>query len=216
MTPHAPANSPAARAAGGASRLSLNGALASSLLTVALAGGVFATGMGRVMSCVFAGNIRAGGADQVLGRLVVAHDLALEQSKHQFNGRSPFFPPPAKPIVGHKEIRPTLTATTSAPVGPPEHYTGPSVAWVIGDEVYFNMTVPTRSRKYLRLRVGEEGDGVRVLSIDSLPRTVHVAHAGGEYDVKVFGENMRSAPLFDTDTAPPAPLDELEPVGGMR
>ena len=61
----------------------------------------------------------------------------------------------------------------------PTNYSGPVVIAVIGDQVWF------KSKDNLKLRVGEEGAGVKVLASNP-PWTVKLAYAGGEYDVPVF------------------------------
>ncbi len=81
--------------------------------------------------------------------------------------------PPPKQTTAKKPDLPT------PPPPSPMTYGGPAVIAVIGDQVWF------KSKDNLKLRVGEEGAGVKVLASNP-PWTVKLAYAGGEYDVAIF------------------------------
>lgn len=119
-----------------------------------------------------------------LTELLTGHEEDRVTYQSRFEGRSLFFKPPA-PTPRPKQITrrdPPKPAREPDPVDtgpppPPREYSGPSILFVLGEEVWF--------RNGLRLRVGEEGDGVRVISSDA-PWTVRLGFRGGEYDVPLF------------------------------
>jgi hypothetical protein len=110
----------------------------------------------------------------------------MEKYKEQFNGRSVFFKPPAwpsPPIVkvpddDDNDIPPP-------PPTPPEDkiYTGPGILYALGDVIRFK--AKSASEKPLDIRVGEEKNGVRVISTN-LPWTVRVGYRSKEWDVPIF------------------------------
>jgi hypothetical protein len=107
------------------------------------------------------------GADPTQTRLdeyLAGHTEDLDTYQARFDGRSLFVKPrppsPPKP----------------PPV--PRAYEGPSVNFVLGDEVWFH--------DGLRVRVGEKGaNGVTVIASDP-PWTVTLGHGGGEYEIVLF------------------------------
>lgn len=185
--------------------ISMNGPLAISLVAVSLVVIAMAVGAYGVLASALTGDIHDGQPREVIDDLVAKHDQKSVENKQRFDGRSIFYkppppPPPPRPKVDTPPPPPPVPVDTTPKVSP--IYQGPSIAWVIGDDVYFNMTVPTQTEKYMRIRVGEERNGVKVVSTEKMPRTIRVAHGGGEYDVKVFGDNVNSAALFPTSPKP--------------
>ena len=131
-----------------------------------------------------------------IARLVKQHEAQSAMFRDRFDGRSVFFPPPAirTPTVAPPPRPETpIVSTPKPPSGPPPappNYRGPTPTAIIGDEVHF---VGDQ-----RLRVGEESDGVGVISVDA-PWSVKLTYAGGTYDVPLFEQVGDS--LFGEGTA---------------
>lgn len=146
-------------------------AIVSLLITVpSLASAIFATGPD---SQSYQSNLSA---------LLINHEEDLDAYLDRFEGRSLFFKPipyTAKVIAKAPESAPKTV--DPKPLVPPRTYTGPKVIGVFGDEVWF--------RDNLKIRVGEEGKGVKVLQ-NNAPWTVKLAHRGGEYDVAIFSDRL--------------------------
>ena len=134
--------------------------------------------------------------ESAITTLVERHDESRQTYKNRFIGRSLFAPPPDPPIERAAPPPPPPTreepedqgdAPPPPPPPPPSApitYTGPSVLFVIGDQVWFK---PMQAdAKKLRVRIGETREGVTVIST-SPPWSVRVGYAGGEYDVELFG-----------------------------
>jgi hypothetical protein len=181
------------------SGISFNSSLGAALVAVALAGIIVLSGAASVISSAFAGSIKDSQPKEVIDELVVQHDAKMKEFQERFNKRYVFFkpppPPPARPKQPPKDEEPIVVEPPKE-TGPPATYPGPSIVWVIGDDVYFNDATPSLTQKYLRVKVGEEKEGVKVINVDNVPRSVRVGHSGGEYDVKVFGDSMQYATLF--------------------
>ncbi len=196
------------------SGISLNSTLVVALVAIALAGIVVLSGVTSVFSSAFAGSIHEGQPKEVIDNLVATHDAKIKEYQGRFKSRYVFFkppPPPPPPSREPKRVEPVETKPPE-PSGPPEVYPGPSVAWVIGDDVYFNLNPPTQTEKYMRIKVGQERNGTTVINIEKMPRTVRVGHSGGEYDVKVFGESTSPTTLFPTTPLPSILTPGIIPV----
>ncbi len=204
----------------GASRhiagISFNGSLAVSLVAVSLVCIVVIVGTFAVLASALTGSIHDGLPKEVIDDLVAKHDVKTDEYATRFNERYIFYKPPPKPAPPRPVVDtppppppPVVDTTPKAPAT----YQGPSIAWVIGDDVYFNLVPATTTEKYMRLRVGEERNGLKVLNTENLPRTVHVAHMGGEYDVKVFGDGMSTNTLFPTTPRPSILVPGFIPAG---
>lgn len=204
----------------GASRhiagISLNGSLAASLVAIALVCIAIAFGAYAVVSSAMTGSIHEGLPKEVIDDLVAKHDVRTDEYMTRFNERYIFYKPPPKPAAP----RPVVDAPPPPPPPPidttpkaPATYQGPSIAWVIGEDVYFNLVPATATEKYMRMRVGEERNGLKVLNTEKLPRSVRVSHMGGEYDVKVFGEGMATNLLFPTTPRPSILVPGFIPAG---
>ena len=195
--------------------ISLNGPLAISLVAVSLVFLAVAVGFAGIVTSVFGGSIHEAQPKTVIDDLVAKHDQKADEYEQRFNQRYIFYkpPPPPPPKRDPPKEEPKVVIEEPKPAGPPATYQGPSIAWVIGEDVYFNMLVQTQTEKYMRVRMGEERGGVKVMSTEKMPRTVRVAHMGGEYDVKVFGETMTSSSLFPTSPRPSITVPGFIPAG---
>ena len=161
--------------------LHLSRPLVLSTVGLIVAGIVLVLPLPGLLAAMFTTSIGQDSAGENMQAYLVAHDRDLATYRERFEGRSLFFRPPAP-------ARPAPTKQTSEkepdvlPPRPPlipMTYGGPAVIAVFGDQVWF------KSKDDLKLRVGEEGDGVKVLASNP-PWTVKLAYAGGEYDVPVF------------------------------
>ncbi|MHC4415337.1 MAG: hypothetical protein ACYS0G_08645 [Planctomycetota bacterium] len=120
------------------------------------------------------------GQDQtvaLVAEYMADHEADLETYRKRFDGRSLFFRP--QPPRRDRPIARTSPEPPPepAPAGPPPSYTGPSVLFVLGDEVYFHGG--------MRLRVGEEDEGVRVVATNP-PWSVTLAYRGRDYPIELF------------------------------
>ncbi len=178
-------------------RLGLNTTLLVNIAAIAVATVVFAANMPMLLGAVLSPRLGDDKTVSLLSQYLAVHDTDLVQYQQRFNGRSVFFkpipphrdPPPPPPV----EIVEARPEPEPEPPSIPEEYTGPSIVFVLGNEVWFT--------DGLTLSVGEEDQGVKVLSCDP-PWTVRLAHAGGEYDVVLF---ERSFPGFETASREPQP-----------
>ncbi len=176
-------------------RLGLNTTLLVNIAAIVVATVVFAANMPTLLGAILSPRLGDDKTVSLLSQYLAVHDTDLEQYQQRFNGRSVFF----KPIPPRRELRlpPPPVEIVKGPTGPPppppipEQYTGPSIVFVLGNEVWFT--------DGLKLSVGEEGQGVKVLSCDP-PWTVRLAHAGGEYDIVLL---ERSFPGFETASREP-------------
>lgn len=179
-------------------RLGLNTTLLVNIAAIAVATVVFAANMPMLLGAVLSPRLVDDQTVSLLSQYLAVHDTDLVQYQERFNGRSVFF----KPIPPRRELpaRPAREEIVEAPPEEPppppipEQYTGPSIVFVLGNEVWFT--------DGLTLSVGEEDQGVRVVSCDP-PWTVRLAHAGGEYDVVLL---ERSFPGFETASREPQPM----------
>ena len=128
--------------------------------------------------------------DGMLEGLLAQHDDVIRLDLQRFAGRSVFFTPPQqprpRPVVPEPDPEPVENpepVEDPGPPPPPSSYTGPAIIAILGDEAWFRRSFGAEA--VLRIRVGEERDGIRVLATEA-PWTVRLAHAGGEYDVPVF------------------------------
>jgi len=123
------------------------------------------------------------GADPTQVRLneyLAGHDEDRATYRERFDGRSLFVKPqpPPRPRVAPPPPPQDSNDDSPPPPPPPRNYEGPTVMFVLGDEVWFHDGV--------RVRVGEEGtNGVSVISSNP-PWTVRLGHRGGEHDVELF------------------------------
>ncbi len=177
-------------------RLPVNTTLLVNIAAIAVATVVFAANLPTLLGAVLSPRLGDDKTVSLMSQYLAVHDTDLAQYRQRFNGRSVFF----KPIPPRNALTPPHPVEiVEAPEGPPppppipEQYTGPSIVFVLGNEVRFT--------DGLTLSVGEEDQGVKVLSCDP-PWTVRLGHAGGEYDVVLL---ERSFPGFETTSREPQP-----------
>lgn len=160
--------------------LHLSRPLLLSTVGLVVAGIVLVVPLPGLLEAMFTTRIGQDSAGENMQAYLAAHDRDLETYRERFEGRSLFFRPPA-PVVRLASTQRSEKEPDPPPPPPliPMTYGGPVVIAVIGDQVWF------KSKDNLKLRVGEEGAGVKVLATNP-PWTVKLAYAGGEYDVPVF------------------------------
>jgi hypothetical protein len=180
----------------------LNGPQVWSLLFIIAAVLAVVLALPSVLGALFSPGTGDAAVDEKFAALMADHEDALATYQARFDGRSVFFPPPLpappratpKPRPEPKENKEPVIETPSIP----RNYTGPSIRALLGDTVWFHGG--------LRLAVGEEAEGVEVLSVNA-PWSARVAYGGGEYDVSLF-ENL--TPFFQD---PNAPAGSVSPPG---
>lgn len=151
-----------------------------STVGLVVAGIVLVTPLPGLLAAMFTTSIGQDSAGENMQAYLAAHDRDLATYRERFEGRSLFFRPPAPAVKPAPKPRSENKPEAPPPPPPiPMSYGGPVVIAVIGDQVWF------KSKDNLRLRVGEEGAGVKVLASNP-PWTVKLGYAGGEYDVPVF------------------------------
>lgn len=168
-----------------------------STVGLVVAGIVLVTPLPGLLAAMFTTSIGQDSAGENMQAYLAAHDRDLATYRERFEGRSLFFRPPAPAVK--PAPKPRSENKPEAPLPPPPipmSYGGPVVIAVIGDQVWF------KSKDNLRLGVGEEGAGVKVLASNP-PWTVKLGYAGGEYDVPVFKNyqtEFSSSPLTERPT----------------
>jgi hypothetical protein len=86
---------------------------------------------------------------------------------------------------------------------------GPPLIAIIGDEAWFRSS-GTGSNAVIRLTVGEEQDGLKLIKT-TLPSMVTVEHRRGEYVIDLFSSDE---PFFREDPPPIVSDSFLEEVEG--
>jgi hypothetical protein len=199
------------------SGVTFNSTLVAAVVAIALAGIVALSGMASVLTSAFAGGVGDGQPRQAIDKLVAEHGDKIKEYQERFTKRYVFFkPPPPPPPPRPVDNTPTPPPPPKVDTGPtiPSTYQGSSIAWVIGEDVYFNRNPPTPTEKYMRIKVGEERHGHKVINLEKMPRTVRVGHMGGEYDVKVFGEATATSSLFPSTPKPSILVPGFIPAEG--
>lgn len=177
----------------------VNGPLTWSLLFIIVAAIAVVMALPALLGAVFSPGTGKAAVDTKFAELMDAHEDSLAAYRARFDGRSVFFKPPQpRPDMPVRAPDPTPRIETPSSDIPmtPSSYTGPTIRALIGDTVWFHGG--------LRVAVGEEANGVQVLSVDA-PWSATVAYLGGEYDVPLF-ENL--TPFFqdpNTDNSTPPP-----------
>lgn len=165
-------------------RLRLNGPLAWSAASLLVIVVLVVLTLPALARAAFGPDLDGEGVSDTFAKLMEEHEGMSETYRDRFDGRSVFFKPPRKP-----KRRPVRTAPppkkddTPKPPPPPKPdpkrppYSGPSIGGMIGDRVYFEGD--------LRVDVGEERDGVEVLSVNP-PWGAKVMYRKWEYDLDLF------------------------------
>jgi hypothetical protein len=161
-------------------RISINTPLVLSLAFVALAAIALLVQVPPLLGALVTPRPGADPTQARLGEFLTGHEQDLVVYRDRFNGRSMFFMP-SPPRRTRVTLPPPVDDDGGEPAPPPPRptvYEGPSVLFVVGDEVWFHDGV--------RVRVGEEGsNGVTVIS-SSPPWEVKLGHRGGEFPVVLF------------------------------
>lgn len=168
-------------------RVGMNGPLALSLIVLAITCIFVLSSAAALFTSAFGRGIGDADPDAELGRLVAKHEEAMKTWQARFDGRSVFFKPPAPPPPPRKDLpieKPPEVVVDPTPVIDPV-YRGPSIAFAVGESVYFSPM--TANERFLKVRVGEEKSGLKVISCN-LPWSVKVGYKGGEYDVPLFNK----------------------------
>ncbi|MCZ6836325.1 MAG: hypothetical protein O7G85_11170 [Planctomycetota bacterium] len=171
-------------------KLKLNPSLAWSLASVALIALMLFYTLPSVMAAAFSSNPDELQVATTLEGHLETHREALTLYQDRFNGRSVFFKPlktptRTKPRPTHKAPEPIVDQNPTPPKEDPipKQYTGPSVMAILGDEVWF--VNPQRNSSPLRIRLGEEQSGIKILEVNA-PWSVKVGYQRGEFKVSLF------------------------------
>ncbi|HMN95611.1 MAG TPA: hypothetical protein PKC43_02965 [Phycisphaerales bacterium] len=174
-------------------------ALIVSLSALVIGGGVLAATLPGLTSAVMLPRAGSEGTDG-LAALLEEHDEAATLAVERFRGRSIFYPPPPppRPVVRPPAPPPLpppppVDRPPPGPPPPPASYTGRKPSFVVGSTVYFDQG--------LRISVGEEVEGIRVISAD--PYIVRLGFQRGEYDVPLFDLGNALAPAMTLDMGAP-------------
>ncbi len=158
--------------------LTINKPLLINTAAIAVALWMIGSKLPALPSALFTEGLQDDETSALLSDYLGHHAADLQTYQARIDGRSVFFLPPAPKDPTH--IKPVETVKRTGPPPPPpipQNYTGPSIRFLLGNEVYFH--------DGLRIKLGEEKQGIRILAVDA-PWTVTVAHAGGEYELPVF------------------------------
>lgn len=148
--------------------------------------------------------------------LVERYDEYVAIDIARFRGRSAFFkpirkpkptpttPPPPKDVPEPEDV-----IIDPGPPPPPRDYMGPDLIAIIGDEAWFR-SGGTGFGSVIRLKVGEEQDGLKVVSTTA-PSVVNVEYRRGEYSIDLFTSDE---PFFIDNPPPSTSVDFLEEVDG--
>ncbi len=156
--------------------------------SIVLAVVVVAVQLPTVLAAVFGSGMGKDEPQEVLAKLMDEHDTEMSTYQARFNGRSLFFTPPAPrrrplPVTPQRDEDPP----PPPPPPPPTVYTGPSVVAIVGEEVWFR--APRAGESGLRIRVGDQGEGITVLAANA-PWSVRLGYERGEYDIELFARTL--------------------------
>ena len=162
-------------------RLSINIPLVASVVAIAFASLVMAAQLADLAEGVLTPQPREDPTRARIDSYLVEHAGAMNTYRGRFDGRSVFFkpkppPPPPRPIKIAERV-PATPPPPPGPTAPPLTYSGPSISFVVGNEVWFH--------DGLHASVGEEVNGVTIIASDP-PWTVTLGYGGGEYAIKLF------------------------------
>ncbi len=168
------------------------GALSRPMIAAAVALGLAALIVLYQVPQVFGALFAPGPGDDVtlatFAEYLERHAADAEAYRSRFDGRSLFYQPVRpKAAAGPPKVAVKEPEPEEAPAPPPiaTRYTGPSILYVIGDEVGFHGT-----DRPIRVRVGEERDGLRVIAANP-PWSVTVGYSGGTYEVEILSRESR-------------------------
>ena len=164
------------------------------------------------------GQSSSGVSSNASSTLLEQYDTNVRMDIDRFNGRSAFFKPirivkhvPAPPPPPPRQDTPDVPdkIVDEGPPPPPARYMGPPLIAIIGEEAWFRGS-GSGPDAVLRIKIGEENQGVKVVSTNA-PSQVTVEHRGGVYPIPLF----ESSEDFFTQEAPAhAPDNFLKEVEG--
>ncbi len=191
-----------------ASGVRWSGPLVVGVVLIVIAALVVLRGVGGVVMAAFEPSADASG-QEALTKLLASHTDAQAVHRKRAEGRSFFFMPPAPPPPPPKDPPPPPPVETKEPVKPPPPatYTGPKPAACVGPIVFF--------ADGMRLGVGEEKSGVRVVSTNP-PWNVTLHHMERDYEVSIFdrpSETLFAGNLASFGTSSPS---GITPAGDSR
>ena len=161
-------------------RLPFNIPLVASIVAIAFASLVMAAQVAELAGAVLTPRPREDPIRARIDTYIAEHADAMNTYRGRFDGRSLFFKPKRPPTPRIEPViveRPVAPAPLPAPKVLPINYTGPSVSFVVGNEVWFHDGV--------HASVGEVVNGVTIIASDP-PWTVTLGYGGGEYPIKLF------------------------------
>ncbi len=190
------------------SRWSINIPLSASVAAVVFAVIVMSVQLSSLVSAMLTPRLQDDPTRARLDEYLVDHEIGLAAYRDRVEGRSLFSKPtpyprerePAPQVVDRGPVEPP---PPPEPEGPSTVYQGPSILFVLGDEVWFH--------NGMHVSVGEESDGVTVIASDA-PWSVTLGHDGGEYDIDLF----KKSTLFDGERPDRTPLVGLKVVDEGR
>lgn len=198
---------------GSLSEIRWSGTLVTSVLALAIAGGVLLAEIPGLLSAVTTSSWTTPDSDPV-AELAARHAEQAEINRRRFSGRSAFVLPSRpksrpKPPPKRAPERRTEPEAPKGPPPPPATYSGPRPTGILGTLVLFGSAEDA-------VAIGEEKDGVKVLEIMSIWR-VRLAHRGGEYEVDLLD---RRSGIFDEPASPPSAtrrfFEGAEPTSASR
>lgn len=148
--------------------------LVASAAAIGLAAVVVGGRLTETVKAVFASGVSEDETDP-FANLGSESETLFETSRKRFDGRS-MYALPTPPVRRPPPPPPRPPEPPKPPPGPPPapaSYTGPAPTAIVGDFVYFGA---------LRVKLGEERDGIKVVSIDA-PYSIKVEHMRGTYTV---------------------------------
>ncbi len=188
-------------------RHSINGAFITSAIAIAIAAIVVLSGLPSLVGAMFMSDDARSDPKDVIAGMMDQHDETLETYRARFAGRSIFYTPPAPPPpprppapviepVVEPEDEPEPEYVPPPPPPPPAEYGGPPPFVAMSKEAWFRPHGSTE--RTIRLRIGEEKEGVKLLATDP-PRSVLVEYGGGEYKVEVFPWDLAALDMGEVD-----------------
>ncbi len=161
-------------------RLNLSGPLIWSLVFITLAAVFLANACPSLLAATFGAGTGEARPESQFAMLMQHHEEVQTTYQTRFDGRSVFFkprpprrPPPRREIEPEEDPPPYVAPPPSIP----STYSGPSIVAFVDNAVWFHGE--------LRISVGEEAQGVRVLEVNP-PWSAKLAYNGGEFDVPLF------------------------------
>lgn len=175
-------------------RFNISLPLAASLTALGLAALVTVIYLWGVASAVIGPGMDDEQPDALLAKYIERHEQQMQTYTERFNGRSMFYIPPQRPAPSSYEPPPPRPKQETVETGPPPEpvktrgpYMGPTVAFAVGSEVWFQPPGPNQPQ--MSLRVGETAHGVTLKEV-RLPAQVVVEWDGYEYNLDLLGRNF--------------------------